>query len=89
MALPVIFGSAFAIRRYEKYKCRVSWEDHSRYKGFMIERCYELATDALDGPKKYKALYRAATSGGYIVGDGLAQIKDAINEFMGKKEGRI
>ena len=25
---------------------------------------------------------------GFIVGDGLAQVKDAINEFMGKKEGR-
>ena len=84
----VIFGTAFACKRYEKYKRQVSWEIHCRYKGFVIERAYELKTLQLDGPRQWKALYRAAYADGFIVGDGLAQVKDAINEFMGKKEGR-
>ena len=88
MSMCVIFGSAFACKRYEKYRTFVSWEYHSKYKGFEIERAYELATPELDGPRKWKALYRAKHADGFIVGDGLAQVKDAINEFMGKKEGR-
>ena len=35
------------------------------------------------------ALYRSEILGGFIVGEGLAQIKDNINLFRGKKEGRI
>ena len=83
-----IFGSAFAIRRYEKYKRQVSWEYHSHYKGHDIYRAYELLTDQLDGPRKQLGLYRIPYGEGFIVGDGLAQIRDAFNEFTGKKEGR-
>lgn len=89
----VIFGSAFACKRYDRYKGFVSWEEHSVYKRFRIERAYELKTSGTSTIKQPKALYRAAYNGtdgkdGYIVGDGLAQVKDAITLFIGGKEPR-
>lgn len=86
MTLPVIFGSAFAIKRYETYRDQVSWNDWGMYKGFLIEHAYRVKEN---GETRDMALYRSAILGGYIVGEGLAQIKDNINLFRGKKEGRI
>lgn len=86
----VIFGSAFAVKRYQVYKGQVSWNPHSTYKGLQIERAF---TTMPDGSIKPRALYRAGyfkgnTLEGFIVGDGLAQCKDAIKLFFGQKEGK-
>ena len=85
MTLPVIFGSAFAIKRYETYRDQVSWNDWGMYKGFRIEHAYRVKENGDIHPM---CLYRAGVTGGLIVGEGLAQIKDNINLFRGKKEGR-
>ena len=86
MSLPVIFGLAFAIKRYETYRDQVSWSEWGRYHTFLIEHAYRVKENGDIHPM---CLYRAAISGGYIVAEGLAQIKDNINLFRGKKEGRI
>ena len=41
MSVPVIFGSAFAIKRYETYRDQVSWNEWGIYKGFRIEHAYQ------------------------------------------------
>ena len=81
----VIFGSAFAIRRYETYREQVSWNEWGMYKGFRIEHAFRTKEN---GETRDMSLYRSAILGGYIVGEGLAQIKDNINLFRGKKEGK-
>lgn len=77
-----MFGTAFALKRYKKYDGAVSWKDHSKYKGFQLQRAY-------DGPQP-KALYRAMTVDGLNavvpVGEGLAQVKSAVTRFLEAKE---
>lgn len=70
------FGSPFAIRRYDRYGDVYEWKDHSVYKGFKIQRCY-------DGTQP-KACYRAIDYDNdmIITGEGLAQIKDAVTEYI-------
>ena len=85
MSTCVILGSAFAIRRYETYSDQVSWNEWGMYKGFLIEHAFKVKPNGDIHPM---SLYRARMSEGLIVGEGLAQIKDNINIFRGKKEGR-
>ena len=70
------FGDAFAIRRYDRYGDVYSWKEHSVYKKFVIERCY-------DGPQP-KACYRAIDydRDTIICGEGLAQVKSAITRYI-------
>ena len=74
MRIPV-FGSLFAINRYNRY-AGLQWKEHSKYKGLVIERCY-------DGPQP-KACYRALHAPGryLIVGEGLWQVKNAITQYF-------
>lgn len=90
MSETMIFGSAFAVNRYKVYKGQVSWNPHSTYKAMQIERAF---TTMPDGSIKPRALYRAgyyngSVFEGYIIGEGLAQCKDAIKVFLGEKEGK-
>ena len=85
MSSPVVFGSAFAIKRYGTYCDQVSWNEWGIYKGFLIEHAFKVKPNGDIHPM---SLYRARISEGLIVGEGLAQIKDNINIFRGKKEGR-
>ena len=70
-----VFGSLFAIRRYNRY-AGLQWKEHSKYKGLVIERCY-------DGEQP-KACYRAldAPARYLIVGEGLWQVKNTITQFL-------
>lgn len=78
--MPVI-GSAFAKKRYEKYKNIVSWDGHSEYKTLFIERAYILRTSS--GEPKAIGLYRAkyASTDAVIVGTTLDEIRSSITEF--------
>ena len=89
-----IYGSAFAQKRYEVYRHQVSWNYHSTYKTMDIEHAFTVTGT---GEIKPRGLYRAAVwdgkglkkeLAGYIVGEGLKQIKDGITLFRGGKEGK-
>lgn len=71
----IVYGSTFAANRYKRY-LHYGWRDHSMYKGFRIERCY-------DGEQP-KGLYRAVDSdtGCIIIGEGLLQVKAAISDYI-------
>ena len=73
------FGDTFAIKRYNRYGDVYQWQDHSKYKGLMIQRCY-------DGTQP-KACYRAIDYDKDIIicGEGLSQVKHAITRYL---EGR-
>lgn len=85
-----IYGSAFAQKRYEVYRHQVSWNYHSTYKTMDIEHAFTVTGT---GEIKPRGLYRAAVRDGkeivgFIVGEGLKQIKDGITLFRGGKEAR-
>lgn len=82
----VLFGSAFACKRYETYKRQVLWYPWGKYKGFTIEHAYRTDNNELKQMCLYRAAFSDSISEGYIIGEGLAQIKDSINLF--RKEGR-
>lgn len=70
------FGTPFAIRRYDRYGDVYQWKQHSKYKGFIIERCY-------DGTQP-KACYRAVDydNDTIVTGEGLDQVKTAVTEYI-------
>ena len=70
------FGTPFAVKRYNRYVLQVQWKEHSKYKGFMIERAY-------DGAQP-KACYRAIDlkHDFIITGEGLLQVKDAVTKYL-------
>ena len=72
------FGDKFAVNRFYRY-ANLQWNEHSKYKGFMIERCY-------DGSQP-KACYRAIDEKNdtVIVGEGLYQCKSAITRYLEAK----
>ena len=74
------FGDKFAINRYNRYGDVYQWQDHSKYKGLMIQRCY-------DGTQP-KACYRAIDYDRDIIicGEGLYQVKHAITRYLEAKE---
>ena len=73
------YGDKFAVNRFCRY-ASLQWKEHSRYKGFMIERCY-------DGSQP-KACYRAfdEKNDTVIVGEGLYQCKSAITRYLEESE---
>lgn len=85
MSRPVIFGSAFAINYYETYCDQVLWSEWGRYHGFLIEHAFRTKANGDIDPMP---LYRAGTEYGLIIGEGLYEIKDNIDLFRAKKEGR-
>ena len=82
----ILFGSAFAIRRYETYKSQVLWYPWGLYKGYTIEHAHKISGNDLKQMCLYRASFSDKISEGYIVGENLAQIKEYINLF--RKEGR-
>ena len=72
------FGDKFAVNRFYRY-ANLQWKEHSKYKGLMIERCY-------DGSQP-KACYRAIDEENdtVIVGEGLYQCKSAITRYLEAK----
>ena len=70
------FGTPFAIRRYDRYGDVYQWKEHSKYKGFVIERCY-------DGTQS-KACYRAIDYDNDVIitGEGLDQVKSAVTKYI-------
>ena len=70
------YGTPFAVKRYNRYGDVYQWQDHSKYKGFMIQRCY-------DGSQP-KACYRAIDyeRDFIITGEGLLQVKEAITNYL-------
>lgn len=70
------FGTPFAIRRYDRYGDVYQWQEHSTYKGFRIERCY-------DGTQP-KACYRAIDHDKDVIitGEGLSQVKAAVTKYI-------
>ena len=70
------YGTPFAVKRYNRYEAIVHWEEHSKYKGFMIERAFDRAQP--------KACYRAIDHDRdfIITGDGLLQVKEAITNYL-------
>lgn len=70
------YGTPFSIRRYDRYGDVYQWKQHSKYKGFIIERCY-------DGTQP-KACYRAIDydNDTIITGEGLDQVKTAVTEYI-------
>ena len=68
------FGTPFAIRRYDRYGDVYQWKEHSKYKGFIIERCY-------DGTQP-KACYRAIDNDTIVTGEGLDQVKSAVTRYI-------
>ena len=70
------YGTPFAIRRYDRYGDVYQWKQHSKYKGFIIERCY-------DGTQP-KACYRAVDydNDTIVTGEGLDQVKSAVTRYI-------
>ena len=70
------FGTPFAIKRYDRYGDVYQWQDHSKYHGFIVQRCY-------DGSQP-KACYRAIDydNDTIITGVGILQVKDAIKKYL-------
>lgn len=70
------YGTPFAVKRYNRYGDVYQWQDHSKYKGFMIQRCY-------DGSQP-KACYRAIDYDRdfIITGEGLLQVKESITNYL-------
>lgn len=71
-----VFGSPFAIKRYDRYGDVFQWKIHCKYKGLIIERCY-------DGSQP-KACYRAIDydENTIITGEGLYQVKESITRYL-------
>ena len=80
-----LYGSTFDCRKYAKYMKKVSWDEHSVYKGYRIERAYMLNDE---GEFKVKNLYRSVISDDkLIVGSTLEDIRRAITEYKLAQEG--
>ena len=80
-----IYGTTFDRKKYAKYMDMVSWDEHSVYKGYRIERAYMLNDE---GEFKVKNLYRSVISDDkLIVGSTLENIRWAINDYRLMKEG--
>ena len=80
-----LYGSGFDCRKYAKYMDKVSWDEHSVYKGFRIERAYMINDE---GEFKVKNIYRSVISDEKIIaGSTLENIRQAINEYRLAQEG--
>ena len=76
----MLIGSAFAKKRYEKYKNIVSWDHHSQYKTRDIWRAYIMRTAS--GEPKLIGLYRVECHGHTIVGTTLDEIRTTYSEYL-------
>lgn len=83
-----IFGLLFSANRYKRYKPYVSWKEHSKYKGLVIERAFIPGENGID---RDKALYRAYSASGddFIVGESLAEIKRTITKYLAEGPGPV
>lgn len=80
-----LYGSGFDCRKYAKYMDKVSWDEHSVYKGYRIERAYMINDE---GEFKVKNIYRCVISvDKLIVGSTLENIRQAINGYRLATEG--
>ena len=80
-----MFGNEFAKKRYLKYQGTVSWDQHSFYKGGVIERAFGFAETGT-GFRQPKALYRMQDGGIIVVGESLDCVKKAWTRYKEAKE---
>ena len=74
-----LYGSRFDCRKYANYMNKVSWDEHSVYKGYRIERAYMFNDE---GEFKVKNLYRCVISDEkLIVGSTLENIRQEITKY--------
>lgn len=78
----MLYGSPFAINRFERYKSSIRWKHHSDYFGYEIIRAYHIEND------KPCALYGCKVESVFAVAESLDRIKDTVKaRLKDLKEG--